>query len=101
MTDVTQDVSNAVAKLDGVLLFVALLAIAFVALLVFERSNTVTSLVPLATLVLGFSFIFGHSAQTLFESASFIFTPASLFATRLTCAGPTLAAHLHFLHTCL
>lgn len=65
-----KDVSSAVAKLDGVLLFVALLGIAFVALLVFDGDNALASLVPLATIVLGFSFVFGHSAQTLFESAS-------------------------------
>jgi Mechanosensitive ion channel, beta-domain len=70
LTGIEQDVSSAVAKLDGVLLFVAILAIAFVALLVFDRTDALTSLVPLATIVLGFSFIFGHSAQTLFESAS-------------------------------
>ncbi|KAF8527279.1 Mechanosensitive ion channel-domain-containing protein [Gautieria morchelliformis] len=74
LTASLKDVSNAVAKLDGVLLFVALLLIAFVALLVFDRTNTLTSLVPLATVVLGFSFIFGHSAQTLFESLIFIFS---------------------------
>jgi hypothetical protein len=28
------------------------------------------SLVPLATIILGFLFIFGHSAQMLFESIS-------------------------------
>ena len=67
-----KDVSSAVAKLDGVLLFVALLGIAFVTLLVFDRDNALASLVPLATIVLGFSFIFGHSAQTLFESASLL-----------------------------
>jgi len=61
---------SAVAKLDGVLLFVALIGIIFLCLLIFNRSNTVESLVPLATIVLGFSFVFGHSAQTLFESVS-------------------------------
>lgn len=37
-------------------------------LLIFNRSNTLASLVPLASIVLGFSFIFGNSAATLFES---------------------------------
>ena len=58
------------AKLDAVLVCVALLAIAFVCLLIFNRDDTVESLVPLATMVLGFSFVFGNSAQTLFESVS-------------------------------
>jgi hypothetical protein len=65
-----QDVDSIVAKLDGVLLSVAVIAIIFVALLVFNRKNTLTSLIPLATIILGFSFIFGHSAQILFESVS-------------------------------
>ncbi|KAF8586433.1 hypothetical protein K439DRAFT_1340945 [Ramaria rubella] len=69
-----KDVSSIVAKLDGVLIFLALLIIAFAVLLIFDRSNALTSLVPLATIVLGFSFIFGHSAQTLFESLIFIFS---------------------------
>lgn len=60
--------SSAVAKLDAVLLAVALVGITFVCLLIFNHGNTLASLVPLATIILGFSFIFGHSAQTLFES---------------------------------
>jgi small-conductance mechanosensitive channel len=43
-------------------------------LLIFNRSNTLASLVPLATIILGFSFVFGNSAQTLFESLIFIFS---------------------------
>ncbi|KAH8103207.1 hypothetical protein DFH11DRAFT_1692697 [Phellopilus nigrolimitatus] len=69
-----KDVGSAVAKLDAVLVTVALLGIIFCCLLIFNRGNTVASLVPLATIVLGFSFIFGNSAQTLFESLIFIFS---------------------------
>lgn len=58
------------AKLDAVLVCVAMLGILFTCLLIFNRSDTLASLVPLATIILGFSFIFGHSAQTLFESVS-------------------------------
>ncbi|KAG6891326.1 hypothetical protein C0992_008780 [Termitomyces sp. T32_za158] len=65
-----KDVSSVVAKLDAVLLSVALIGIIFACLLIFNRTNTLSSLVPLATIILGFSFIFGHSAQTLFESVS-------------------------------
>jgi hypothetical protein len=63
-----QDVSSAVAKLDATLLGVWLLLLIFICLLIFNPTDTVTSLVPLASIVLGFSFIFGHSAQMLFES---------------------------------
>ncbi|KAF8160952.1 Mechanosensitive ion channel-domain-containing protein [Crassisporium funariophilum] len=69
-----KDVGSIVAKLDGVLLCIAIVLIIFVALLIFNRTNTLASLVPLATIILGFSFIFGHSAQTLFESLIFIFS---------------------------
>ncbi len=65
-----KDVGSAVAKLDAVLLSVMLMIFIFICLLIFNKSNTLQSLVPLATIVLGFSFIFGHSAQTLFESVS-------------------------------
>lgn len=65
-----QDVSSAVAKLDAVLFSVALLILIFVFLLIFNKSDTLSSLVPLATLILGFSFVFGNSAKTLFESVS-------------------------------
>ncbi|KAF5321397.1 hypothetical protein D9619_001370 [Psilocybe cf. subviscida] len=63
-----KDVSSIVAKLDAVLLFIALIVVIFICMLIFNRSNTVASLVPLATIVLGFSFIFGNSAATLFNS---------------------------------
>ena len=63
-----KDTSSALAKLDAVLLGVAFIIIIFLCLLIFNRANTLSSLVPLATIILGFSFIFGHSAQVLFES---------------------------------
>ncbi|KAF8556998.1 hypothetical protein OG21DRAFT_428682 [Imleria badia] len=74
LTASLKDVGSAVAKLDAVLVCVALLFIVFACLLIFNRNNTLASLVPLATIILGFSFIFGHSAQTLFESLVFIFS---------------------------
>lgn len=74
LTASLKDVSSALAKLDAVLVCIALLGILFACLLIFNRNNTITSLVPLATIILGFSFIFGHSAQTLFESLIFIFS---------------------------
>ncbi|KAG2156193.1 Mechanosensitive ion channel-domain-containing protein [Suillus clintonianus] len=74
LTASLKDVGSAVAKLDAVLVSIALLGILFTCLLIFNRTNTLASLVPLATIILGFSFIFGHSAQTLFESMIFIFS---------------------------
>ncbi|KAJ6621302.1 Mechanosensitive ion channel-domain-containing protein [Mycena sp. CBHHK59/15] len=74
LTSSLKDVGSAVAKLDAVLIAVALIVIIFVCLLIFNRSDTLTSLVPLATIILGFSFIFGNSAATLFNSLIFIFS---------------------------
>ncbi|KAG9097041.1 hypothetical protein FRC07_010843, partial [Ceratobasidium sp. 392] len=74
LTASLKDMSNVVQKLDGVLLAVALTLVLFVCLLIFNRSNTIASLVPMATIILGFSFIFGNSAKTLFESLIFIFS---------------------------
>jgi len=57
--------------------------ILFICLLIFNRENTLASLVPVATIVLGFSFVFGHSAQTLFESVRHrCFTSLCIFADR-------------------
>ncbi|TFK48756.1 hypothetical protein OE88DRAFT_1663898 [Heliocybe sulcata] len=69
-----KDVGSIVAKLDAVLIAIALVVIFFICLLIFNRKDTLSSLVPLATIILGFSFIFGHSAQLLFESLIFIFS---------------------------
>ncbi|KAF7356734.1 Calcium channel [Mycena venus] len=74
LTSSLKDVGSAVAKLDAVLIAVALIFIIFVCLLIFNKSDTLTSLVPLATIILGFSFIFGNSAATLFNSLIFIFS---------------------------
>lgn len=63
-----KDTSSALAKLDAVLLGVGLTIVVFICLLIFNRADTLSSLVPFATIVLGFSFVFGHSAQVLFES---------------------------------
>lgn len=48
---------SAVAKLDGVLLGVALIALMFICLLIFNHHNTIETLVPLATIVLGFRYV--------------------------------------------
>ncbi|KIK60286.1 hypothetical protein GYMLUDRAFT_601421 [Collybiopsis luxurians FD-317 M1] len=69
-----KDAGSAVAKLDAVLLGVVLIALIFVCLLIFNPGDTISSLVPMATIVVGFSFIFGNSAATLFQSLLFIFS---------------------------
>ena len=95
-----KDTSSALAKLDAVLIGVGLVIVVFISLLIFNPANTLASLVPLATIILGFSFIFGHSAQVLFESVS-------LGLSDLVCEGSRAKlthnhlAHLHFLHTCV
>lgn len=57
------DMSSAISKLDGVLLGVALVVFIFAAMLIFNRTSTISSLVPMSTIVLGFSFIFANSAK--------------------------------------
>ncbi|KAF7309662.1 hypothetical protein MIND_00337300 [Mycena indigotica] len=74
LTSSLKDVGSAVAKLDAVLVAACLIMVIFVCLLIFNRNDTLTSLVPLATIILGFSFIFGNSAATLFNSLIFIFS---------------------------
>ncbi len=56
------------------MLGVAFVTIIFVSLLIVNRAYTMVSLVPLGTIILGFSFIFGNAASTLFESLIFIFS---------------------------
>ncbi|KAL4250143.1 hypothetical protein ABKN59_006484 [Abortiporus biennis] len=74
LTRSLKDVSHVVGILDFVLSSLAIVILIFVCLLIFNKSNTLASLVPLATIILGFSFIFGHSAQMIFESLVFIFS---------------------------
>lgn len=53
---ISQDMSSAVAKLDAVLLAISLLIALFIWLFIFNPSGTTAELVPIATIVLGFSF---------------------------------------------
>lgn len=73
LTTQLKDMSSAVSKLDGVLLGIVLIIVIFLWLLIFNGSNTVANIAPLSTFVVSFSFIFGNSAKTLFESMIFIF----------------------------
>ena len=95
-----KDTSSALAKLDAVLTSVALVIVIFLCLLIFNRANTLSSLVPLATIILGFSFVFGHSAQVLFESVCLL---GSSFCAHIVGIFTTIAplAYFHFLHTCV
>ncbi|POW05915.1 hypothetical protein PSHT_10600 [Puccinia striiformis] len=69
-----KDMSSAVSKLDGVLVVLALLVSIFIWLFVFNPKGTTSQLVPMATIILGFSFVFGNAAKNLFESMLFIFS---------------------------
>ncbi|KAG8870189.1 hypothetical protein FRB98_001798, partial [Tulasnella sp. 332] len=69
-----KDMSSAVSKLDAVMLGVGIIIIIFVCIFIFNPTDSLTSLIPLATVVLGFSFVFGNSAKTVFESLIFIFS---------------------------
>ncbi|KLO11534.1 hypothetical protein SCHPADRAFT_830996 [Schizopora paradoxa] len=69
-----KDVDSVVSKLDAILVVLALFCFLFICLLIFNKHDTLASLVPVSSFIVGFSFIFGHSAQTLFESLIFIFS---------------------------
>lgn len=86
-----KDMSSAVSKLDAVLICVALIIILFVCLLIFNGSNDISSLIPLATIVLGFSFVFGNSAKNIFESVSKPL-PHHPLGSRLMACGVTLSS---------
>jgi hypothetical protein len=71
----------------------------FICLLIFNPTDTLSSLVPLATIILGFSFVFGHSAQVLFESVRSYPLHASRTGRDVHCDWPL--AHLHLLYPCV
>lgn len=69
-----KDMSSAVAKLDAVLMAIAGVITIFIWFFIFNPKETSAQLVPMATIILGFSFIFGNAAKNLFESMLFIFS---------------------------
>ncbi|KAG0147088.1 hypothetical protein CROQUDRAFT_43461 [Cronartium quercuum f. sp. fusiforme G11] len=69
-----KDMSSAVGKLDAVLLGLAFVVVIFIWLLILNPTDTAAQFVPMATIILGFSFIFGNAAKNLFESMLFIFS---------------------------
>lgn len=68
------DMKSAFRTLDGVLMFLVLIIVIFIWLAIFTNGRTVSNLVPLSTIVVGFSFVFGNSAKNVFESMIFIFS---------------------------
>lgn len=68
-----KDMNSALQKLDMVLLFLGLIIVIFIWLLIFSPDEAVANLVPMSTLIVGFSFVFGNSAKNIFESMIFIF----------------------------
>ncbi|KAI9622658.1 hypothetical protein H4Q26_014938 [Puccinia striiformis f. sp. tritici PST-130] len=69
-----KDMSSAVSKLDAVLISIACVLTIFICFFIFNSKGTSSQLVPMATIILGFSFIFGNAAKNLFESMLFIFS---------------------------
>ena len=72
---------SAVGKLDGVLMGVAILILFFICLLLFNPNDTVQSLVPLATLVLGFRFVLRTCSLVLFSGLLLMITTVSFSVT--------------------
>lgn len=96
LTTSLKDASSAIRKLDGVLLGIALIIMIFIWLLIFNGDNTVANIAPLSTFVVGFSFIFGNSAKTLFESMVFIFATHPYDVGDLVCVDDTFMFVVEF-----
>ena len=80
-----KDVTSAIAKLDGVLAFVGLIIAIFIWLLIFSPQSTISNLVPLSTFIVSFSFIFGNTLKTIFESMIFLFATHPYDSGDLVC----------------
>ncbi|CAO1629902.1 unnamed protein product [Parajaminaea phylloscopi] len=89
LTTSLKDMNSALQKLDMVLLFLALIVVIFIWLLIFSPTSTVSNLVPLSTIVVGFSFVFGNSAKNIFESMIFIFATHPYDVGDLVCIDDT------------
>lgn len=68
-----KDISQAMSRLDNVLFCVALIIVIFLWLLIFNHSKNISSILPLTTFIVSFSFVFGNSLKNIFESMIFIF----------------------------
>jgi hypothetical protein len=67
-----RDTSQALGKVDYMLLAVTLLALLFTAFAIFNV-DIWRSLVPLGSILLGLTFVFGNTAKNTFESVLFLF----------------------------
>ena len=85
----TQDMRSAFRNLDFVLLFLVLIIVVFIWLAIFTGDQTVSNLVPLSTIVVGFSFVFGNTAKNIFESMIFIFSTHPYDVGDLVCVDDT------------
>ncbi|KAH9454007.1 hypothetical protein Pst134EA_013111 [Puccinia striiformis f. sp. tritici] len=69
-----KNMSSAVSKLDAVLITIASVLTIFFGIFILDPQGASARLMPMATIILGFSFIFGNAAKNLFESMLFIFS---------------------------
>ncbi|KAF7725863.1 hypothetical protein EC973_009195 [Apophysomyces ossiformis] len=67
-----RDTSQALGKIDMILLIITVIAVVFISLAVFHV-NIWLSLVPLGSFLLALTFVFGSSAETAFRSILFLF----------------------------
>jgi hypothetical protein len=67
-----RDTSQALGKVDYMLLVISLLALLFTAFAIFNV-DIWRSLVPLGSILLGLTFVFGNTAKNTFESVLFLF----------------------------
>ncbi|KAI8374423.1 Mechanosensitive ion channel-domain-containing protein [Radiomyces spectabilis] len=67
-----RDTSQVLGKIDGMLLLVSMIATIFVSLAIFNV-DIWRSLVPLGSMLLALTFVFGNTAKNTFESILFIF----------------------------
>lgn len=84
-----KDMNSALQKLDMVLMFLGLIIVIFIWLLIFSPTSTVSNLVPVSTVVVAFSFVFGNSAKNIFESMIFIFATHPYDVGDLVCIDDT------------
>ncbi|KAG8938925.1 hypothetical protein FRC04_007324 [Tulasnella sp. 424] len=77
-----KDMSSAVSKLDAVMIGVALIIILFVCLLIFNPGDNISSLIPLATIVLGFpTHVYDVGDLVLIDDMVLFVNDFGLFAT--------------------
>lgn len=82
------DMSSAISKLDGVLLGVGVIIFVFAAMLIFNRSSTVASLVPLSTIVYVPSVVEGSNVDASLTLSSL--HPSRLAASDSRSSSPTV-----------